>query len=51
VLIAEQRKVGAGDGNRTHLAGLGSQCITTMLRPLETSSILAVSAFKSSQSW
>ena len=25
--------VGAGDGNRTHLAGLGSRCITTMLRP------------------
>src|ERR1035437_6173821 len=25
VLIAEQRKVGAGDGNRTHLAGLGSR--------------------------
>ena len=24
---------GAGDGNRTHLAGLGSRCITTMLRP------------------
>src|SRR5208283_830241 len=28
------RKSGAGDGNRTHLAGLGSRCITTMLRPL-----------------
>jgi len=23
VLIAEQPKIGAGDGNRTHLAGLG----------------------------
>ena len=26
---------GAGDGNRTHVAGLGSQCITIMLHPPE----------------
>ena len=34
VLIAEHQQIGAGDGNRTHLAGLGSRCITTMLHPL-----------------
>ena len=28
-----QGKVGAGYGNRTRLAGLGSQSITTMLTP------------------
>ena len=33
VLIAEREWIGAGDGNRTHLAGLGSRCITTMLHP------------------
>ena len=27
------RKIGAGEGNRTLLVGLGSRCITTMLRP------------------
>jgi hypothetical protein len=30
-------RVGAGEGNRTLLAGLGSQCITTMLRPRDYS--------------
>ena len=29
----EQRSYGAGYGNRTRLAGLGSQNITTMLSP------------------
>ena len=51
VLIAEQKGGGAGDGNRTHLAGLGSRCITTMLHPRRGAFILAVSPFKSSQSW
>jgi hypothetical protein len=32
-LITGPRKVGAGYGDRTRLAGLGSQSITTMLSP------------------
>src|SRR5262245_7466095 len=32
---------GAGYGNRTRLAGLGSQSITTMLSPLDSDSIAA----------
>jgi hypothetical protein len=42
VLIAELAKVGAGDGNRTHVVGLGSRCITIMLHPLEAPLILTV---------
>ena len=49
VLIAEQKEFGAGEGNRTLLVGLGSRCITTMLRPPpQHASILANSPAKSS---